>query len=93
MKLKRGLIKNISVKHPTLPRKDTVFGIRKLGRKLTNPMLCSIKTDRLIVPYVIKKNIVSRLATLSNVPKAKVSNANRAVKRIAVVGSPFLLIR
>ena len=79
MMLNNGLIINITPIHPNVPNNGMIRQIRNDGRKLTIPMLCSMNTDKLIMPYVIKKNMVKSSATLSNVPKIKVINTNHSI--------------
>jgi hypothetical protein len=54
---------NMANRQPTVPMKGTAFGIRKRGRKLKSLRLCFIRTTTLIIPLVIRKNIVTRGAT------------------------------
>ena len=50
IRLKVGLIRNMTKTQPTSPRKGTRRGTVKVGRKLTMLNVCSISTTRLSIP-------------------------------------------
>ena len=84
-------MRNIATKHPIAPNRDTSQGTRRLGLNPESPTIASRQATKLRAPYVVRKKIVTQVATVSrsgrNIAATKAIKPERRRPR---TGSPLL---